>query len=69
MNFGKALEHIENKGTIKLPHWGSDAFISIQFPDENSKMTHKYMYVTSRYGLIPWIPTQSELLSNEWILL
>lgn len=66
LNFGQAIEAMNNKKKVKLPHWKDDVFISMQFPDENSKMTHKYMYVTSRFGLIPWIPTQIEILSNDW---
>ena len=66
MDFGQALMMLKNKTSVRLPQWKSDVYISIQFPDENSKMTHEYMYVTSRYGLVPWNPTQIELLSKEW---
>ncbi len=64
--FGKAIEYMKLGKSVRLPHWGDDVFISIQVPDTNSKMTAPYMYVTSRYGLVPWIPTIIEMLSEEW---
>ena len=66
MNFGQAIEMMRNGGKVRLPKWEPDVFISIQTPDENSKMTAPYFYVTSRFGLVPWIPTMIEMLSVEW---
>lgn len=66
LSFGEAIEVMRNGGKVKLPAWSSDVFISIQTPDENSKMTAPYMYVTSRYGMVPWIPTMIEMLSVEF---
>ena len=28
-------------------------------------MTAKYLYVKSRYGLVPWIPNMIEICTNE----
>lgn len=64
--FGKAIEYMKEGKTARLPQWGTDVFISIQTPDENSKMTAPYMYVTSRFGMVPWIPTMIEILSDKW---
>ncbi len=69
MNFGEAIEVMRTGGKVKLPKWASDVFISIQTSDENSKMTAPYFYVTSRFGLVPWIPTMIEMLSREWVSL
>lgn len=30
--------------------------------------THDYLTAASRHGYIPWIPTQVELLSDDWQL-
>lgn len=68
MNFGQAIEEMRNGGTVKLPQWQDDVFISIQTPDENSKMTAPYFFVTSRFGLVPWIPTMIEMLSEQWVI-
>jgi hypothetical protein len=68
LNFGLALDAAKNGEAIRLPSWKEDVFISLQVPDEHSKMTHPYLYVTSRFGRVPWHPTQVEILSNEWQL-
>jgi len=68
MNFGKALEVLKDGKKISLPHWQKDVFVSIQFPDKYSKMTHPYIYVTSRFGMIPWVITQVELLGENWMI-
>ena len=73
MSFGRAFNFINNPVTkdkmgMRLPHWKEDVVIRIQFPDEDSKMSAPYLYVESRFGRVPWIPTQIELFSREWIV-
>lgn len=51
---------------IRLPQWSEDVKIKLQVPDKHSKMTAAYLYVESRFGRVPWIPTQIELLSDKW---
>lgn len=51
---------------MRLPKWKDDVVVLAQYPDENSKMTAPYLYVQSRFGKVPWIPTQIELFSREW---
>ncbi len=78
MDFGTAftaikdatLSNVENanpKG-MRLPGWKSDVIIRIQKPDENSKMTAPYLFVESRFGMIPWKETMIELFSDKWEL-
>jgi hypothetical protein len=69
LTFGQAFEGMENGEKIALPHWSDDVFLSIQKPDKNSKMTHPYIYVTSRFGLVPWVATQPELFSKKWYII
>ena len=64
--FGGAIEIMRGGGSVRLPKWSPDVFISIQVPDANSKMTAPYFYVTSRFGIVPWIPTMIEMLSQDW---
>ncbi len=64
--FGQAIETMRAGGRVCLPKWSEDVFISLQEPDANSKMTAPYFYVTSRFGMVPWIPTMIEMLSVEW---
>ena len=66
MPFGHAIEAAKQGKSFKLPQWQDDVFISIQTPDEKSKMSAPYLYVTSRFGMVPWIPTMIELLSEKW---
>jgi hypothetical protein len=67
--FGLAIEAAKKGKKFKLPHWKEDVFISLQIPDENSKMTHPYLYVTSRFGCVPWIPTMVEMLAENYIII
>jgi hypothetical protein len=66
--FGEVSDAIRDKPdwAMRLPHWATDVTIKIQKPDSHSKMTHPYYYVTSIRGMVPWNPTQVELLSTEW---
>jgi hypothetical protein len=66
LSFGDALDAMRRGKSVRLPKWSPEVKIQIQFPDENSKMTAPYMYVESRFGRVPWNPTQIEILSKEW---
>lgn len=66
LTFGDALEAMRNGKAVRLPHWSPEVKILLQKPDEHSKMTAPYLYVQSRFGRVPWNPTQVELLSTDW---
>lgn len=68
MTFGLAVEALKKGQRVALPFWAKDVYISMQFRDEHSKMTHNYLYVTSRFGLVPWVATQIEILSEDWVI-
>ena len=68
MNFGQAFQHVREGAGMRLPHWSSDVVVRAQYPDEHSKMTHPYLYVESRYGMVPWKETMVELFSEEWVV-
>ena len=65
-SFSCVLSALKKGMSARLPHWKQDVRIMLQVPDEHSKMTAPYLYVHSRFGCVPWIPTQIELLSEEW---
>ena len=69
LTIGEAIQSMRNGLKVRLPHWSDDVYLSIQVPDGHSKMTHEYIYVTSRFGLVPWVATQIEILSNSWEIL
>ncbi len=68
MNFSKALEEVRNGRGMRLPTWKEDVIIRSQYPDDNSKMTAPYLYVESRFGMVPWKETMIELFSEDWEL-
>lgn len=53
---------------MRLPQWSDDVIIRAQYPNANSKMTAPYLYVQSRYGMVPWKETMIELFSNSWVV-
>lgn len=52
-SFAKALESVvtEGKGMRIV---GDDAIVRAQFPDEYSMSDLPYLYITSKYGRVPW---------------
>lgn len=68
MSFGDALKLVRKGMGMRLPTWNEDVTIYAQIPDAHSKMTAPYLYVNSRYGNVPWIPTQIEIFSENWMV-
>ena len=68
MNFGDAFEAAKTGKGMRLPNWSPEVVIKVQVPDLNSKMTAPYLYVTSRFGNVPWIATMIELFETRWEL-
>jgi hypothetical protein len=66
LNFGTAFELAKKGLSMRLPAWSPDVLIRVQFPDDGSKMTAPYLYVASRFGMVPWKETNIELFSEEW---
>lgn len=66
MNFGQAFEQVKQGKGMRLPQWSDDVVIRAQFPDIRSKMTAPYLYVESRFGLVPWKETVIELFAENW---
>lgn len=66
MNFGEAFEQVKKGAGMRLSHWSGDVIIRVQYPNEDSKMTAPYLYVESRYGMVPWKETMIELFSEDW---
>ena len=76
--FDQALRYLkDHRGegvAIRLPFWKPDVGIKLTAahdgPDTRAagQPTHDYLTASSRYGYVPWIPTQIELLSDDWQL-
>ena len=70
MKFYEALQLLEDQEAIYREGWnGTGMFIKIQFPNENSKMTQPYVYISTTDGeLIPWLCSQQDILATDWKL-
>ena len=80
MNFETALTTLKNGQKICRAGWnGQGIFIELQRPDKHSKMTLPYIYIDtnalkssnpkSPRGCVPWLASQTDLLSEDWELL
>lgn len=77
MNFGEALLELQSGHKVIRSGWnGRGIFIALQSPDENSKMTSPYTYIDTTglqtnnkdapKSLVPWHPSQTDMLANDW---
>lgn len=83
LNFGEALIALQAGESIFRKGWnGKGLFLTLQVPDENSKMTRPYIYMTIEPGSsnqfgdegdkvnrIPWLASQTDLLATDWELI
>jgi len=69
MNFGNVLVYLREGISCYREGWnGKGQFISLQIPDENSKMTLPYIYISTVDGnLVPWLASQTDLLAEDWL--
>jgi len=44
--------------------------VELQVPDENSKMTLPYLYITlpAKEGVVPWTISQTDALAEDWMI-
>lgn len=65
---GKALEDLWNGNRVARSGWnGEDQYIELQVPDEDSKMTLPYIFISTVQGdLVPWLASQTDILANDW---
>jgi hypothetical protein len=68
MNFGTAIQALRNGESVYRDGWnGPGQFLTLQVPDENSKMTLEYIYITTVQGdRVPWLASQTDALANDW---
>lgn len=67
---GWAVEHLQEGKRVRRSGWnGKNMYLKLQVPDANSKMTLPYVYMrTARGDLVPWLCSQTDLLSDDWEL-
>lgn len=80
LTFSDALYHLKNGKKLTRLGWnGKGLFITLQVPDENSKMTRPYIYITTPVGStnqfgqandkeqrVPWLASQTDLMAEDW---
>lgn len=68
MNFGQALEALRLGLWVSRAGWnGKGMWLALQVPDEHSKMTLPYIYMRTATGdFVPWLPSQTDILSEDW---
>ena len=67
-SFGEILPALWNGQAFAREGWnGKNMKIELQFPDNGSKMTRPYIYMTTVDGdLVPWVASQTDLLAADW---
>ena len=71
MNFGRALDYMKDGNKLAREGWnGKGMYIELQLPDEQSKMTLSYIYMKTADGnLVPWLASQTDILSCDWSII
>lgn len=69
-DFGWALKKLKEGLKVSREGWnGRGMWIALQSPDQNSKMTLPYLFMRTVSGkYVPWLASQTDLLSDDWIL-
>ena len=74
-SFAEALNLLKAGSPVMRAGWnGKGMWIKLQRPDENSKMTHPYLYIEYPEGhpaypsgsRVPWLASQTDILANDW---
>lgn len=70
LDFGTALHHLKGGKKMSRAGWnGKGQFLELQVPDENSKMSLPYIYITTvDENRVPWLASQTDLLSEDWLI-
>lgn len=68
MTFGDALETLKFGGRVQRAGWnGKGMWLELQVPDEHSKMTLPYIYMSTAHGsLVPWLASQTDMIAEDW---
>jgi len=70
LNFSQALEYLKKGELLRRSGWnGKGMYVELQVPDEHSKMSMSYLFIkTANNKLVPWVCSQEDILSNDWIV-
>ncbi len=67
-DFGWALDQLRAGKRVTRAGWnGKGQWIALQVPDEHSKMSLPYLYISTVDGkIVPWLASQTDLLADDW---
>jgi hypothetical protein len=70
VSFGEALTILKRGGSVSRTGWnGKGQFLTLQVPDEHSKMTRPYIFITTVQGdRVPWLASQTDMLAEDWFV-
>ncbi len=70
LNFGEALALLKEGAKVARTGWnGPNQNLRLQVPDENSKMSLPYIYITTVQGdRVPWLASQTDMLAEDWLV-
>lgn len=76
-SFSTALEFLKDGERVARTGWnGKGLWLELQRPDANSKMTLPYIFLSyppdaenTPGARVPWAPSQTDLLANDWTML
>jgi len=74
MDFEDALTSLKCGHSVAREGWnGKGLWLTLQMPDEHSKMTLPYVYLNypsdapnTPGARVPWLPSQTDLLAEDW---
>ena len=68
MKFGDVILFLREGRSVTRKGWnGKGQYLTLQVPDENSKMTLPYIYITTVQGdRVPWLASQTDMLAEDW---
>lgn len=66
--FGWAIKQMHNGSKVCRSGWnGRGMWLALQVPDDHSKMTLPYIYMSTVQGdLVPWLASQTDMLATDW---
>ena len=70
LSFGQAIEQLKYNMCVSREGWnGKNMFLTLQVPDEHSKMTLPYIYMVTVQGdRVPWLASQTDMLADDWFI-
>ena len=70
MNIQGAIDAMREGKKVARSNWnGKNQYLELQTPDEHSKMTLPYIYITTVQGdRVPWHASQTDILAKDWLV-